>query len=80
MTPNRQREILIELEEHNMYEVIVSNLGAVVKTHDLNHAQETYEAYCSLSSLGWGKVGGENVTLLGDRVLREYDGHNPTDS
>lgn len=46
------------------YEVVVGNIGTVYRGTDKEEAEKMLAEYKQLSSKGYGKVGGEEVTLL----------------
>jgi len=47
-----------------MYNVIVSNIGVVYEGRSRKLANETFELYKDLSTDGYGRAGGEDVTLF----------------
>lgn len=57
------------------YQVIVSNAGAVVDTDELVEAERIYKLYMQDADDHYGRVGGENVTLLCDgEIVRQFIG------
>jgi hypothetical protein len=59
------------------YQVIVSNCGTVLTTTDKMKAEKTYKDYMYDSDDGVGRVGGEEVTLMGDgEVIRSFNPEN----
>lgn len=58
------------------YEVMVGNIGSVIRTPDFNEALKVFDEYVQLSESGYGRVGGEDVTLLAEdgEVVKEYFG------
>lgn len=56
-----------------LYEVIVGNIGTVLRTASRNEAVKTYGDYKRISEDGYGRAGGEDVTLFEDgEILFEY--------
>ena len=59
------------------YEVVVGNIGTVYQGSDEAEAHEQYRTYINDSTAGYGRVGGETVTLFKNgEIEEEYD---PTD-
>jgi hypothetical protein len=55
------------------YQVIVGNIGTVCNTNIVNAAVGVYEEYVKQSKSGYGRAGGEPVTLLKDNEpYKEY--------
>jgi hypothetical protein len=68
-----------QIEEYNMllYEVIVSNIGAVHTGASLKDASAEFRDWVKISKSGKGKAGDEAVTLLrGGEPISEFQ---PTD-
>ena len=57
------------------YEVIVGNIGTVYRGTSFSAAQKDFATYREQSQSGYGRAGGESVTLMRDgEVIREFDG------
>ncbi len=57
------------------YEVIVGNIGTVYSGSDESTARAQFEYYENDSRTGYGRAGGEDVTLLaGGEIIREHFG------
>lgn len=55
------------------YSVIVSNCGTVLTTTDKMKAEKAFKAYMYDSEDGIGRVGGQEVTLMGDgEIIRSF--------
>lgn len=52
--------------ESNLYEVLVGNIGTVLRTDNPDEARETFELYAARSRHGWGSCAHEPVTLRKD--------------
>jgi len=50
----------------NKYQVIVGNIGTVYAGDDLTEAKEYFKEYYEQSKDGYGRAGGESVTLMVD--------------
>jgi hypothetical protein len=60
-----------------MYVVIVGNVGKVSENASRHLAQQQYDAYVSLSKIGYGRVAGESVFLMeNDEIISEHIGVN----
>jgi hypothetical protein len=58
-----------------MYEVLVANIGMVWSGGSRRDAYQMYDNYTRQSGSGYGRAGGETVTLLLDGVIiREFRG------
>jgi hypothetical protein len=60
-----------------MYTLIVSNIGTIGKYDTLKVAEYQYQTYVNLSSIGYGRVAGESVTLVDNdgEIIAEYIGN-----
>jgi len=57
------------------YEVIVSNMGTVLRTSSLKEAHEAFREYVTQSRTNYGRAAGENVEITRDgEPLNEYVG------
>lgn len=55
------------------WSVLVGNLGTVLETEDAHEARITFCVYREASTIGYGRVGGECVTLFdGEEISEEY--------
>ena len=71
------READVEIEELNEsdFEVVVGNLGTVLKTTSPVEARKTFDAYVASSKLDYARESGEDVYLMRDgEVFDEYQG------
>lgn len=59
------------------YEVIVGNIGTVYSGPNSKIARKTFSTYVKQSKTGYGRAGGEDVTLMKDReIIKEHYGDN----
>ncbi len=57
------------------YDVVVGNIGNVYSGSSQDDANAQYESYATDSREGYGRAGGEDVTLLADgEPVREHHG------
>ena len=62
------------------YEVIVGNIGTVYSGNDHDAARQTMQDYIGQSKAGYGRAGGEPVTLMRNgEPFDEYEGTNNGD-
>jgi len=52
------------MTQFNRYQVIVGNLGTVYDGNNMIEANKTYGIYKRQSLAGYGRAGGESVTLF----------------
>ena len=63
-------------ENEPRYEVLVGNVGCVLRTDDLEVANRLYKGYVEISKHGTGRAGGEEVAILDrldNEVIRSYE-------
>jgi hypothetical protein len=59
------------------WEVIVGNIGTVYSGTNGFEANTTFQTYVGQSNSGYGRAGGEDVTLMKDGELhRQFEGEN----
>lgn len=59
----------------NSYEVIVGNIGCVYHGDSLRMARRCFSEYMRKSKAGYGRAGGESVTLMRDgEPIKEHIG------
>jgi len=57
------------------YEVLVGNIGTVLRTNNLTHAESVFQEYVKMSLGGYGRAAGESVTILRKgEPYKEYQG------
>lgn len=62
-----------------LYEVYVTNLGKV-ESGGRDRCQKAFRTYCRDSKAGYGRAGGESVTLFkSGKVVKEFVGINTED-
>lgn len=62
-------------DERNRYQVICGNIGTVYDGNDMIEANRTYGEYKRQSESGYGRAGGESVTLMdGEEIKYEHIG------
>ncbi len=58
----------------NNYEVVVGNIGSVHQGHNRRKAETIFKTYVEQSKDGYGRAGGEQVTLFqNDDIAKEYN-------
>lgn len=58
-----------------MYEVIVGNIGTVYRGDDESEARRLFDVYVEQSRSGFGRAGGESVTVFQDgEIVLEHEG------
>lgn len=66
-----------QVKPSHLWEVIVGNIGTVYSGTNGFEANTTFQTYVGQSNSGYGRAGGEDVTLMKDGELhRQFEGEN----